>query len=98
MSTPLSAKFPQDFSAYDATRIPDDFFVRSGKHGHHWAEYTKPIEKSENDKRDYKLIRLDNGVRSDLALPLIQSLICMLSRRWRSCSFPTPKPTKRLLV
>jgi len=56
---------PSDFRQYDSTQLPPGFTkIRSGKHGHHWAEFDQPIVKSHLDKKDYRLIRLDNGLEA----------------------------------
>lgn len=52
-----------NFDRYNAHTIPDGFDCRTTRHSHPYAFYSdKPIEKSENDKRDYRLVRLDNGL------------------------------------
>lgn len=55
-----------DLKQYDSSVLPPGFSsirsLNSSHHSHCYAEFDIPIVQSELDKREYKIIRLDNGM------------------------------------
>ena len=97
---PPSASFPVGLEHLDSSRPPAGF--KRSPNNDYWI-LEKPIEKSSNDRQDYQMIRLDNGLEATLVSSESidvagGSLLCKrLGSSWTPYVHPAPKPRNATL-
>jgi len=57
-------KLSPHFEHLDASKLPKGYTQFTEQHGKRYAVLETPIQKSANDNRDYRMIRLENGLEA----------------------------------